>query len=216
MNRRQRRIASRAGEIPTSAQLEALSKEVEGRGCFNCGVRFGVAMPYHVIRLTNGKFAVWCPNCAEANATRPTVATGIYFGVSDPWSSDDCKWFESYHNRRYRLRDPWNGELHSMALDTPDEGAAGDLGREISTLAEQGLRLAITVFQIQPGKRARFLLGVPGTDPLDSFTDAGIERMLPPSKLEAAALAERMATATDPEKFINDKLRNRLGKVTVE
>jgi hypothetical protein len=68
------------------------------------------------------------------------------------------------------------GEVQTMAETT--DGAT-TVASAVRNAQGPGWSLAVVVQQIMPGVRQRSIAAVHIVDPLDSFTDAGIVRMIP-------------------------------------
>lgn len=100
--------------------------------------------------------------------------------------------FAAPPTRRWRLREPWCGELTSLAIGGDENGIAAFTAET----GQRGLRVVIAIVQADVGTRLRTIGAVATTDPLASFTDAGIVLLFP-------GMAERMnrtvATFTDAE-----------------
>ena len=97
-------------------------------------------------------------------------------GGEDPRTRDDREWFASHPTRRRRLRAPLLGELTMMRAFCPRPEWPAPFFAEVR---QRNLRIAIATCQLFVVKRQRRLCAVPSADPLDSFIDAGICRMLP-------------------------------------
>lgn len=175
MNRHQRRAYKPGPHDPKKSDLDVLSARADTTGCDICHIRFAEAAPYVVARTRTNTFTVRCVVCAEYGGASP-VMIGTFLGQGDPWSADDREWFKANPTRRYRLRDPWNGELHETAMNT---GSMPKLEAFREVVESQGLHLAIIVHQVAPGKRIRRIVGAPNSDPTDSYTEAGIFKMFP-------------------------------------
>jgi hypothetical protein len=78
----------------------------------------------------------------------------------------DRAWFAVHPKRRWRLREPMQGETGAFAS-------------AVDMLAAAGVRFAIAVFQPAPGTHDRHRVGLRTRDPFDSFTDAGILALVP-------------------------------------
>jgi hypothetical protein len=186
INRQQRRAAAR--KLPPRHITDQLAERAETTGCDRCGARFGDFLPYFIVR-TASDFSVRCGDCLDGVTP---VMVGAGFTGGDPWSQDDRAWFAAHPTRRWRLREPWPGELASLTI--VDEVARDHLAAFMEQIARRDLRLAIAVFQPMPGKRLRDLVGVGTTDPLHSFTDAGIVALVP-ALAQKAARIETMTEA---------------------
>lgn len=170
MNRQQRRAARRGRKQPTEKEMNALATQADEKGCASCGMYFAQGLPYFVQRV-DGELQPRCGHCVDA----PLEFAATYFGGGDPWAADDREWFAARPKRQLRLRELWPGELMASRVSLPPELRSE---AALQRIADNGLRLVVMVYQITPGKRIRKFCGVPTDDPLDSFTDAGIKRML--------------------------------------
>lgn len=98
---------------------------------------------------------------------------------------DDREWFAAHPARRLRLRDPFPGELAALALDD---------GRRVMLAA--GERAVVATLQLRVGRRIRHVTSIGSDDPLDSYTDPGIARLVP-----AIAETERRAAGLSDDAF---------------
>jgi hypothetical protein len=128
----------------------------------------------------------------------------------DPWSNDDSRWFAAHPTRRWRLRAMWPGELAATQFD-----AGADLLPD-SEAEQRGAEPAVAVYQHEPGKRQRITVWLATTDPLDSFTDAGIERMTPGLTDRVRQMAARDDAEVEAEHTEKLKRRMRLMASRVE
>lgn len=177
-NRRQRRAA---GHNLSKRIINELAERAETTGCDHCGCRFGEFVRYLIAARPTGGFTVRCPNCLDG--VIPILA-GACFGGGDPWSNDDRAWFVAHPTRRWRLR-----EL------MPGEGQAP---------APPGWQPAVAVCQHAPGVRSRHSVALRGSDPLDSYTDAGIATLiqgLAGRAAETAALSEEECRRMQQERI---------------
>lgn len=203
MNRQQRRAAKRDQVNLSEAEMDAVGEDAEKNGCSRCGLRFAEGLPYLVMRV-NSQIKPRCINCYD---DAQLLCVGLFIGGGDPWAVDDREWFKNHPTRSYRLRAPWRGELESMAMAHPDDMETGVAF--LNTVKERGYRLAVVVHQLEPGKRCRSLAGVPGDDPYDTYTDAGIKHFVPGSD----KLGDGVTAAGGSEAVYKEQMMRRL-KVT--
>ncbi len=87
------------------------------------------------------------------------------------------------------------------------EGGAFD-GQTAIPAPAPGMYAAIARFQVEPGKRLRLTVNIGIRDPLDSFTDSGIVRLIPGL---AEGAAERIAAIGNRwEEIHGEKISRRI------
>jgi hypothetical protein len=192
-----------AAAEPSAKQIDELATRAETSGCDRCGIRFAELLPYYMCRTTGGGFSVRCADCSRI-AAEPVLLAAFHNTGGDPWSKDDRDWFAAHPNRRWRLRDPWRGEAAALAIGDPSI----DVEMFRTDAARRGLRMAVAIVKVAIGKRLRSVVAIATSDPFDSFTDAGIIRLVP-------GLDDRMtqiAGASDAEweRMSAQKLADRL------
>jgi hypothetical protein len=167
--------AQRRRRDPSRREIGRLAARAEAEGCGACGRRFADLRPYHMVRTQSGALAVRCGECLAG--TTP-LFVGFYAGGGDPWVVSDRDWFASHPTRRWRLREPMPGERETLR-ETENGAVMEARAARIVQAQGKGWSIAVIVRQIEPGMRSRSLAAVKVDDPLDSFTDAGILRMIP-------------------------------------
>jgi hypothetical protein len=75
---------------------------------------------------------------------------------------------------------------------------------------QDGAIVAIAVHQIEVGKSLRQIVTLPTTDPLDSFTDAGIVRLTPGLGEHVAEVKKSFPTEADWQEAQRQKFAERL------
>jgi hypothetical protein len=197
MNRQQRRAAK--DRWPPQHVIDRLAKRAEATGCDQCGSLLAELLPYAVCRLPDGELSVRCPGCTTGVVP---VMIGTYLGGGDPWSKSDRDWFVAHPTRRWRLRDPLLGEMLAFAVE------ATKLPEEIEAAIRRGGRPAIATLQIAAGKRLRHPVAVFTDEPLDSFTDAGIAKLVP-TLIQAERSAASLSDA-DLERAFAERQKARM------
>jgi hypothetical protein len=201
MSAKEKYRARRAKKMP-SEEMQRLGDRAEQHGCDLCGTRFGVGLPYVYSRTTRGCLSVRCTQCAAVDAH--SVMAGASFGGLDPWAEDDRRFFAAHPKRRWRLREPYPGEIAA----TEAEAQRGELQFEAGTAV-------VVVHQIESGARLRIFGAVETSDPVDSFTEAGIKN---PCRSSIAEIKQLTASVdiTDAAAAANQKRHDRRFDIRVK
>ena len=171
--------------------VDELVDRAETAGCDRCGGRFGEYVRYIIAARPVGGFTVRCPNCL-ADVT--PLLNVLCIGGGDPWSNDDKAWFAAHPTRRWRLR-----EL------MPGEGQAP---------APPGWQPAVAVCQHAPGVRSRHSVALRSSEPLDSYTDAGIVTLI--SGLADRAIETAAISEAEQERMYRERIAARLAALEME
>jgi hypothetical protein len=215
MNRKQRRAQGQ----PSQAEFDRIADQMEATGCERCGARLATGLPYLVARVKAG----WVGRCMHpACSTDFLPGHGLFVGVGifniDPWSEDDRAWFRANPTRMWRLRWPLPGEVETLATDEALAGRAkaapivADQARGAMRRRAEGATIAIAVHQFKPGTRLRTPFEFVGTDPLDSYTDAGIPVLMP----FLAEIARRAAEQSGSFQEMSDAQKQRRLEATAQ
>ena len=187
-NPRQRKAA----EHHLSKRLfDECADRAESTGCDRCSRRFGECERYLVAASAAGSFTVRCPNCLDDVTP---ILNVLCVGGGDPWSNDDRTWFAANPRRRWRLRELMPGE-----------------GR---TPAPPGWQPAVAVCQHAPGVRSRHSVALRSSEPLDSYTDAGIVMLI--SGLANLAAETAATSDAEQERMYRERIAARLAALAQE
>jgi hypothetical protein len=157
-----------------------------------------------VVRTPSGRVECRCVDCRDAGGAHVSlVSTSVpTVGGGDKWSANDRAWFASHPGRRWRIRAPVPGEVEVTLFDAASLDTVDTLEQQLPP----GTSLAVVVHQHRPGVRERCFAY--SDQPLESFTEAGIARLL-----GAAALAKSSApvpeTADEQAAFLCERIRRR-------
>ena len=136
------------------------------------------ATPPFFAGYENAEFIPICVECGDIDPPVSVIRDGRRGPVVliTPWDAEDHKWFTANPRRQFRLRAPVAGE---PCLDV------SHAAERIAEARRSGLIVAVLVwwdgvqFVREPGT---FSIDV---ETMDSFTDAGIERLIEPAPVQA-------------------------------
>jgi hypothetical protein len=155
---------------------QRLAIKAEAEGCARCGER----TPPHFAGFSDGEFCVLCLECADIDPPVSIIRDGQRRPVPliPPWDAEDHKWFNANPRRQYRLRPPVAGE--PCLRDYPDAAARIEAARQSGYVIGILVTWNGTEFVREPGSFSADI-------ELDSYTDAGIKRLIEPAPVQATA-----------------------------